>query len=299
MVAYIYLALTYGQPATPTSLGKEFKVFFERINTQIECLNNIVYKSKFGGATGNFNSLYYTYPDIDWNKFGDEFLDIIGLERNQFTTQIDHYDNHSIIFDIFKRIGVILIDFCQDIWLYISRNIFKLKVIKGEVGSSAMPHKVNPIDFENAEANFAIANNWFNFFSNYLPVSRMQRDLRDSTVSRNFGVAFGHFIVGLDKFMCGLGKLEPNLNVIEHELNDNLIVLSEIFQVFLRGKGIENGYEILKEITRGKDIKNIKLNDFKNLIFENIQNVDGILNEEDKNKLMSIKIKDFMGFINN
>ena len=190
------LSRTHGQPASPTTLGREFMVYVERLNNQIAIEDKIVWQTKFGGAVGNFSALKLAYPEIDWQKFGDNFCHSLGLVRSNWTTQIDHYDGICAHFDNYKRINTILIDLCQDIWTYISLNYFKLRIIKTEVGSSAMPHKVNPIDFENAEGNFKMANTMFEFFTRKLPISRLQRDLTDSTVLRNVGVAFGHTLIG-------------------------------------------------------------------------------------------------------
>jgi len=283
------LGMTHGQPASPTSLGKEFLVFAERLENQLKLLENIEYRTKFGGATGNMNSLYFAYPNKDWISFSNMFTKSIGLTRHQYTTQIDHYDNYSEVFDVIKRISTILIDMCQDIWLYISRNVFKLKVVEGETGSSAMPHKVNPIDFENAEANFMITVNWMEFFTRNLPVSKMQRDLKDSTITRNFGVGMGHFCIAIKKLLNGLKKITPNIEYIQNELNDNIIVVSEAIQVYLRSIGIKNGYELVKDLTRNSN--KITLKDFKNMIYQlNIS-------DKDKEKLVNIEFNQFMGFL--
>ena len=246
------LAKTHGQPATPTNLGKEMMVFIERIEIQTEKLKNFNYTTKFGGAVGNFHAHYTSYPKYNWFEFGNNFIESLGLKRNQFTTQIDHYDNYSELFDILKRISTILTDFCRDIWLYISNNYFKQKCISSEVGSSTMPHKINPINFENAEGNLMIAVSFFEFMSRKLPISRLQRDLTDSTVLRNIGSCYGYLLVGLRSILSGLERLEINHFIIEKDLEDNKIVLSEAIQTILRREGVSNSYEIIKNATRNK-----------------------------------------------
>lgn len=245
------LARTHGQPASPTRLGKEISVFVERINKQVNLLRKVPVSAKFGGATGNFNAHHVAYPEIDWVDFANTFVnDILGLERSQITTQIEHYDNLAATFDNLKRINVILIDFCRDIWTYISMDYFKQKIKEGEVGSSAMPHKVNPIDFENAEGNLGIANALFEHLSEKLPVSRLQRDLTDSTVMRNMGVPFAHTILSMDAIVKGLDKLVINPAAINADLERNWIVVSEAVQTILRREGYPNPYEALKDLTR-------------------------------------------------
>lgn len=245
------LAKTHGQPASPTRLGKEIKVFVERIIIQLEQLQKIKYSAKFGGATGNFNAHTVAYPSIDWKVFGNNFVDdILGLSRSQTTTQIEHYDNLAALFDAMKRINTILIDLSRDIWQYISMNYFKQKIAKNEVGSSAMPHKVNPIDFENAEGNLGIANAIFEHLSAKLPISRLQRDLTDSTVLRNVGVPFGHTIIALQSLQKGLGKLLLNESAIHEDLEQNWAVVAEGIQTILRREAYPNPYEALKELTR-------------------------------------------------
>lgn len=260
------LAMTHGQPASPTFVGKEFMVFHNRICNQLKKLTNLDYYTKFGGAVGNLNAHYFALPDINWIKFADNFINSLELKRNNLTTQIDNYDNYSEVFDIIKRINVILIDLCQDVWLYISRNILKQKIKANEVGSSAMPHKVNPINFENAEGNLLLANNLFEFFSRKLPVSRLQRDLTDSTILRNVGSAFSYTLIGLISIMEGLNKLEINKTQIEKELTDNYMVIAEGIQTKMKTLGIQDSYETLKEITRVNNNENIqiKLKDFIN-----------------------------------
>lgn len=246
----IMLARTHGQPATPVKLSKEFKVYMERLSQQLITFNDVAKTTKFGGATGGFNALKFSRPNIDWNNKLDIFVKRFNLARNNNTTQIDHYDNYSEVFDLLKRISIILVDMCQDIWLYISMDYFKLATIKNEVGSSTMPHKVNPIDFENAEGNLKLAISLFNFFSEKLPISRLQRDLTDSTVSRNFGVAFSHLYIAIQNIKKGLAKLRPNIKKISDDLNSNWAILGEAVQTVLRLNGIENAYEILKDFTR-------------------------------------------------
>src|SRR4051812_34513089 len=259
------LAHTHGQPASPTSLGKEFMVFAERIENQIELLINIPVSAKFGGATGNFNAHVIAYPKTDWIKFANEFVEgVLGLQRLQFTTQIEHYDNMAAAFDNMKRINNIMIDLCRDVWTYISMDYFKQKTKKGEIGSSAMPHKVNPIDFENAEGNFGLANALFEFLSSKLPVSRLQRDLTDSTVLRNIGLPFAHTLLAFKSLEKGLNKLVLNDERIYQDLNDNWAVVSEAIQTILRRENYPNPYEALKELTRAKS--SISKNDIHQFI---------------------------------
>ena len=254
------LTRTHGQPSSPSFLGKEFLVFYERLVIQSRKLNSIKYYTKFGGAIGNFNAHHMALPNIDWIDFANKFINLLGLERNQYTTQVDHYDNYAEIFDSIHRINTIFIDMCQDIWTYISHNYFKLKIVNEEVGSSTMPHKVNPINFENAEGNFMLGNNLFQFFSRKLPISRLQRDLRESTVLRNLGVAFSYTLIGLQSFMEGLNKIDINREVIEKDLEDNFCVVTEGIQTRLKVLGIENSYETFKELARNHDKKNLKEN---------------------------------------
>jgi adenylosuccinate lyase len=245
------LARTHGQPASPTKLGKEIGVFVERLNKQIELLNTIPHSGKFGGATGNFNAHYIAYPKINWHQFADRFVtQQLGLSRSNPTTQIEHYDNLAALFDNLKRINTIWIDFSRDVWQYVSMNYFKQKIKEGEVGSSAMPHKVNPIDFENAEGNLGIANALFEHLSAKLPVSRLQRDLTDSTVLRNVGVPLAHTYIALHSLEKGIGKLELNQEAINKDLEDNWAVVAEAIQTILRKEGYPNPYEALKELTR-------------------------------------------------
>ncbi len=247
------LARTHGQAASPTRLGKELAVFKVRLQNLLHNVMSQPIPAKFGGATGNFNAHYVAYPNIDWHNFADCFVkENLDLNRSFPTTQIEHYDGLGRIFDIMKGINVVCIDLCQDFWLYISMDYFHQKVTAGEVGSSAMPHKVNPIDFENAEGNLGIANALWEFFSRKLPVSRLQRDLSDSTVMRNIGVAFGHSLIALKSVVKGLKKVRVNEEKIRSELDDHWIVLSEAVQTILRREGIENPYEYLRDYTRGK-----------------------------------------------
>ncbi len=247
------LARTHGQPASPTILGKEFMVFVERIENQIKLFSYIPYSAKFGGATGNFNAHKIAFPKKDWIKLSNDFVENkLGLQRLQYTTQIEHYDNLAAHFDTIKRINNILIDLCRDVWTYISIDYFKQKTIKGEVGSSAMPHKVNPIDFENAEGNFGLANAVLEHLSAKLPVSRLQRDLTDSTVLRNLGVPVAHTILAIKSLEKGLGKLVLNENKLKEDLESNWVVVAEAIQTILRRENYPNPYEALKELTRGK-----------------------------------------------
>jgi len=247
------LAHTHGQPASPTKLGKEIMVFVERIENQIEQFIEIPFSAKFGGATGNFNAHLVAFPKIDWIKLGNQFVEQLGLHRQQFTTQIEHYDNLAAHLDCMKRINNILIDFCRDVWTYVSMEYFKQKTNKGEVGSSTMPHKVNPIDFENAEGNLGFANAIFEHLSAKLPVSRLQRDLTDSTVIRNIGVPFAHSLIALKSIEKGLAKLVVNDSKIYADLENNWAVVSEAIQTILRRENYPKPYEALKELTRGNN----------------------------------------------
>lgn len=244
------LAHTHGQPASPTRLGKEIGVFVERLENQGALLKTIQYKAKFGGATGNFNAHYVAYPEINWKEFSDNFISSLGLVRQQTTTQIEHYDNLAALFDNWKRINTILIDLTRDMWTYVSMNYFKQKIKQSEVGSSAMPHKVNPIDFENAEGNLGMANTLFEHLSAKLPISRLQRDLTDSTVTRNIGVPFAHTLIALNSTLKGLNKLELHKESIDADLVENWVVVSEAIQTVLRREGYPQPYEALKELTR-------------------------------------------------
>ena len=261
------LAKTHGQPASPTKLGKELYVFVERLNQQLETLKLITHAGKFGGATGNFNAHHVAYPSIDWKKFANEFLtDKLKLVRSQTTTQIEHYDHLASLFDVVKRINTIILDLNRDMWTYISMDYFKQKIKKGEIGSSAMPHKVNPIDFENSEGNIGIANAVLQHLSAKLPVSRLQRDLTDSTVLRNVGVPFSHGLIAILSTQKGLDKLLLNNDAIEKDLENNWAVVAEAIQTILRREGVENPYELLKNLTR----KNEKITEksMKNFVDE-------------------------------
>ena len=245
------LAHTHGQPASPTTLGKEMMVFVYRLKRQMEYFNTIPFSAKFGGATGNLNAHIVAYPEIDWVEFANNFVaNHLGLERLQYTTQIENYDNMAAYYDNCKRINVILIDFCRDIWSYVSMEYFKQRIKEGEVGSSAMPHKVNPIDFENAEGNLGLANAIFEHLSHKLPISRLQRDLTDSTVSRNVGVPIAHSLIALKSIEKGIGKLLLNEIAIERDLENNWPVVAEAIQTILRSIGYPNPYETLKNLTR-------------------------------------------------
>jgi adenylosuccinate lyase len=250
-VAVSMLARTHGQPASPTRLGKEIAVFSSRIKKQLELLKTIPHSAKFGGATGNFNAHHVAYPEINWLNFGDSFVQkYLGLERSHPTTQIEHYDNLAAQFDNLKRINTILIDYSRDVWQYVAMNYFKQKIKAGEIGSSAMPHKVNPIDFENAEGNLGLANALFEHLSAKLPISRLQRDLTDSTVLRNIGVPMAHTWIAIKSLQKGISKLELNKAAIDHDLEENWVVVAEAIQTVLRREGYPNPYEALKELTR-------------------------------------------------
>ena len=251
------LARTHGQPASPTRLGKEIQVFIERLKKQLELFQTIPHAAKFGGATGNFNAHHVAYPEIDWIRFSNNFVSkYLGLVRSHPTTQIEHYDNLAAQFDNLKRINTILIDFSRDVWQYVAMNYFKQKIKEGEVGSSAMPHKVNPIDFENAEGNLGIANALFEHLSAKLPISRLQRDLTDSTVLRNIGIPLAHSYLAFQSLSKGIDKLELNKEAIDNDLEDNWAVVAEAIQTILRKEGYPNPYEALKSLTR----KNEKIN---------------------------------------
>lgn len=244
------LAKTHGQPATPTRLGKEFRVFEARLEEQLRQLGGLSYPAKFGGATGNMNAHKVAYPQVDWPAFADAFTSSLGLRRSFPTTQIDHYDNLAAIFDCLRRINTILIDFCRDVWTYISMEYFHQRVVAGEVGSSAMPHKVNPIDFENAEGNLGMADAVLTFLSMKLPISRLQRDLTDSTVLRNAGVPLAHGMIAFASLRKGLGKLILNRKAIDKDLHGNWAVVAEAIQTILRREAYPNPYEALKRLTR-------------------------------------------------
>ncbi|MFP4620395.1 MAG: adenylosuccinate lyase [Bacteroidales bacterium] len=245
------LARTHGQPASPTKLGKEVRVFYDRLNEQLRQLKQIPFSAKFGGATGNFNAHHLAYPEIDWVEFADHFVNEgLGLERSKITTQIEHYDNLASFFQGMSRINTILTDLSRDMWSYISMNYFRQKIKKGEVGSSVMPHKVNPIDFENAEGNLGLANALLEHLASKLPVSRLQRDLTDSTVLRNAGVPIAHSLIAFQSLNKGLNKITLNKEAIDRDLEENWSVIAEAVQTILRKEGIENPYELLKDFTR-------------------------------------------------
>jgi len=270
------LAKTHGQPASPTKLGKEWMVFASRMNEQIKHLNQIPFSAKFGGATGNFNAHHLAYPHINWHEFGNNFCKNLGLSRSYPTTQIEHYDNLAALFDCLKRINTILIDFTRDVWQYISMDYFKQQLKAGEIGSSAMPHKVNPIDFENAEGNLGFANAIFEHLSAKLPISRLQRDLTDSTVLRNVGVPLAHSLIAYKSILKGLNKLLLNKAAIEKDLDNNWAVVAEAIQTILRREAYPKPYEALKELTR----TNEKIDSESIQTFINNLNVSNEIKEE-------------------
>ena len=283
------LARTHGQPASPTTVGKELFVFVERLENQLILLKKIPFTAKFGGATGNLNAHYVAYPTIDWIEFSNQFIQTVGLERNQYTTQIEHYDHIAALCDAMKRIGTILIDLNRDIWQYISMNYFSQKINSNEVGSSAMPHKVNPIDFENAEGNVGIANALFEFLAAKLPISRLQRDLTDSTVLRNLGVPFGHFLLAIQSLEKGLSKLELNKSEIEKELENHWEIIAEAIQTILRRESYPEPYEKMKTLTR----KNEKIT--KELLHQFIDSLD--IKNEIKTELKKITPSNYIGYL--
>ena len=283
------LARTHGQPATPTRLGKEIEVFIARIDGQTKYFGQIPYSAKFGGATGNFNAHKVAYPDIDWLSFANNFVnEELGLERSHPTTQIEHYDNLAALFDNMRRINVILIDMARDLWLYISMDYFRQKIKKGEIGSSAMPHKVNPIDFENGEGNLGYANAIFEHLSMKLPLSRLQRDLTDSTVLRNIGVPIGHSLIAFNSLLKGLNKLIVNIDKIKSDLENNWAVVAEAIQTILRREGYPNPYEALLDLTRTN----------QKITYESITNfIDSLnLNDSVKSELKAISPFNYTGF---
>ncbi len=284
------MAHTHGQPASPTTVGKELFVFTERLGVQIAMLGSLRFEGKFGGATGNFNAHHAAYPDIDWNDFADNFLEkSFGLSRQKTTTQIEHYDNLAALFDNLKRINTILIDLDRDIWAYISMEYFRQKVKKGETGSSTMPHKVNPIDFENSEGNLGIANTLYEYLSAKLPISRLQRDLTDSTVIRNIGMPFAHSVIGFKSLLKGLDKLILNEAKLQIDLNNNWAVVSEAIQTILRREKYPNPYEALKDLTRGnRQVTQAVLHEF----------IDGLsVSKKVKNELKKISPGNYTGII--
>ena len=285
------LSRTHGQPATPTLLGKELVVFYERIIIQVNLLLNIDYSSKFGGCIGNMNAHCLAYPEINWLYAMDEFVAKFNLTRNQYTTQIDHYDNYAQIFDIIRRINTILIDLNTDIWEYISMDYFKQTIVASEVGSSTMPHKINPIDFENSEGNLLLGNALLNFLSNKLPISRLQRDLTDSTITRNIGSSLAYSLIGYKSIIKGLKKLTLNMDKIKKDLEDNWIIIVEGIQTILRSYQIPNAYELLKDLSRNHDSTSSydcikKINTF----------IDGLdVSEEVKTKLRNVTPFNYVG----
>ncbi|MCD4792798.1 MAG: adenylosuccinate lyase [Bacteroidales bacterium] len=282
------LARTHGQPASPTRLGKEIEVFIERLRKQISHLQIIPFSAKFGGAVGNFNAHHVAYPEIDWVQFANSFVNhVLNLDRSQTTTQIEHYDNIAALFDNLKRINTILIDLARDMWSYISVGYFKQKIKKDEVGSSAMPHKVNPIDFENAEGNLGIANAFYEHLSAKLPISRLQRDLTDSTVLRNIGVPISHSMIAFKSILRGLGKLELNEQAIKDDLQKNYVVVAEAIQTILRRENYPNPYEALKDLTRTNDVINAEVI---------LGFIDGLeVSENIKNELKQITPENYTG----
>jgi adenylosuccinate lyase len=292
-MAYLFhnvpmLARTHGQPASPTKMGKELMVFVERLEHQLIYFVSIPFAAKFGGATGNFNAHHVAYPTIDWKAFANQFVNkTLGLQRSQTTTQIEHYDHLAAFLQNYIRINTILIDFCRDIWTYISMDYFKQKIKDGEVGSSAMPHKVNPIDFENAEGNLGVANALFQHLAEKLPVSRLQRDLTDSTVLRNIGVPFAHTLIALKSIQKGMSKLLLNEKKIQDDLDANWMVVAEGIQTILRREGFDRPYEMLKELTRTNEaITPQKIHAF----------IDGLeASEKIKNELKAISPFNYTG----
>ncbi|MBM6499198.1 adenylosuccinate lyase [Flavobacterium macrobrachii] len=282
------LARTHGQPASPTRLGKEILVFVERLEEQMRLLFNVPFAAKFGGATGNFNAHHVAYPNVDWKKFGTDFVEgVLGLQHSFPTTQIEHYDHFAAFFDALKRINTIIIDLDRDIWTYVSMDYFKQKIKAGEIGSSAMPHKVNPIDFENSEGNLGIANAIFEHLSAKLPISRLQRDLTDSTVLRNIGVPIGHTIIGFEATIKGLNKLLLNEPKFAEDLEKNWAVVAEAIQTILRREGYPNPYEALKGLTRTNSVIN------KNSIHDFIETLE--VSEEIKSELKQISPSNYLG----
>ena len=283
------LAKTHGQPASPTKMGKEILVFKNRLETQYNQLKKIPHSAKFGGATGNLNAHYIAYPNINWHQFSKNFVESMGMKRSYPTTQIEHYDNLASQLDAIKRINTILIDLSRDVWLYISMDYFKQKVNKNEVGSSAMPHKVNPIDFENAEGNLGLANALLSHLSSKLPISRLQRDLSDSTVLRNLGVPISHSVIAYKSLLKGLGKIIINTKKIDEDLENNWLVISEAIQTILRREGFESPYELMKNLTR----KNKKITGKE--IIEFIKSLP--ISEKIKKELLQINPKNYTGKI--
>ena len=283
----VMMSKTHGQPAVTTSMGKEIKVFIERLLRQLDLLINFSYTTKFGGAVGNLNAHYFCYPEINWDKEFEQFLaKTFNLCRNRYTTQIDHYDNFSEIFDIIKRINIILIDLNQDFWTYISQNYFILKKKDGEVGSSTMPHKINPINFENSEGNLYMANSLLNMMSQKLPISRLQRDLTDSTITRNIGVALSYSLLAYQSLEAGLSKIDINTNTLNKDLDDNWCILTEAIQCIMKTELKANAYEAMKEVSRGNKINK---EDYMNIV----SNLD--ISSLNKNKLLKLTPSTYTG----
>ncbi|MBN2087181.1 adenylosuccinate lyase [Candidatus Peregrinibacteria bacterium] len=280
------LSLTHGQPATPTTVGKELLIFAKRLERQMKALIKQETLGKINGASGNFNAHVSAYPKVDWLKLSKKFVQNLGLVWNAYTPQIEPHDFQSEIYDTMARFNTILIDMDRDIWTYISRGVFKQKVVKGEVGSSTMPHKVNPIDFENSEGNLGLANSLLRHMSEKLPISRMQRDLTDSTVQRNIGIAFGYSILAYKSTLKGLLKLELNTKVIQEELDNNWALLAEPIQTVMRKNGVPNAYEKLKELTRGKEINKESVREFIKTLK---------INDEDKENLLKLTPAKYIG----
>lgn len=277
------LCLTHGQPATPSTMKRQLTVYIERLSNLTQQREYLKYRTKFGGATGGMNAHKVAYPDIDWEQFSDHFVKQFNSNfiRNKNCSQIDHYDNHTSFFNYYQQVATVLIDLCQDIWLYISRGVFRLKVVEGETGSSTMPHKVNPINFENAEGNLHLTVSLFQLLSRRLPVSRLQRDLSDSTLIRNIGVAYGHFLIALKKIIKGLDQLQIDTTTMFLELKDNPALLTEAIQTVMRKNGYADAYDQLKSISRGKSITLEGLRDF-------IESVN--LDNEDKKRLLELTV---------
>ena len=286
----IMISRTHGQPAVPTTFGKEIKVFYYRIKKQLDLLKSIKYYGKLGGASGNLNAHYAAYPDNKWEDLLDKFLEYFDLKRNVYTTQIDNYEDLSVIFDNLKRINSIFIDMNKDLWHYISINYIIQKFDKTEVGSSTMPHKINPINFENSEGNLLLANSLLNFMSEKLPVSRLQRDLTDSTITRNIGCIFSYMLIAYENFITGFNKLDVNNSFIKKDLHNNCVVIIEGIQVILKKYGIFNSYELCKDLTRNNDLITMEN------ITEFIKNLD--VEEHIKNELYQINIENYIGNIN-
>lgn len=283
------LARTHGQPASPTTLGKEMMVFVDRLQHQVHQIKEVKLRAKFGGATGQFNAHIAAYPQHDWVEFANKLIHGLGLDRSQWTTQIGHYDDHSEMFDAWARVNTILIDFCRDIWTYISINYFGQKTVANEVGSSAMPHKVNPIDFENAEGNLSFSHALLQYFSQKLPISRLQRDLTDSTVTRNIGLPFAHILIAMKSLEKGWNKLKLNEAVMDKDLEENWAVVSEAIQNILRREKYPKPYEALKALTRGK----------AHITRQNIQEFIDELNisDEVKDEMRAISPQNYLGIL--